>query len=396
VVAAAGLISLAGLEGLTGFTGPEHGAVLGATPVEALEPTAAAAAGGPAAATAHAEHPAAKKPVAATMTRRLMGVAWTITAHAEDDVGAALAIGRALDEVERLEGVLSDYDPESELSRLSAAAPVTRAVSRDLWLALEASRRFRDLTGGAFDPTVGPLTSLWRQSRRSGRLPDADRLTLARAACGPATLELDAANQAARLTRTGMRLDLGGIGMGLAADAAMRVLHEAGIRSAMIDASGDILVSGPPPGREAWRVRVERLRSGPAGGVAPEGPADGDHSDEGPELPLIIDLVDAAVTTSGDAFQAVEIDGVRYSHIVDPRTGLGVVGPSAVTVIAADCTTADAAATAASVLGPEAGAAFIEGLPGAAARFQWVERSEPRVRATGRWPGEPPRNTGSP
>lgn len=174
--------------------------------------------------------------------------------------------------------------------------------------------------------------------------------------------------------------------MGYAVDAAMAVLARHGIRSAMIDASGDIAVSSPPPGKRGWRIAIGPVRGGPPRA------ADGQDGTD----TTFVELVDAAITTSGDAFQAVEIDGVRYSHIVDPRTGLGVLGPSAVTVIATDCTTADAAATAASVLGPEAGAAFIEGLPGAAARFQWIERSEPRVRATGRWPGEPPRNTGSP
>jgi thiamine biosynthesis lipoprotein len=393
-------IGLMGLIGLCALVSPEQQAVLGATPVESRQPATAASAGATTASTARAEHPASEKSVTATMTRRLMGVPWTITAHAADGPAAApalgRAIGRALDEVERLEGVLSDYDPESELSRLSAAAPVTRVVSGDLWHALETSRRFRDLTGGAFDPTVGPLTSLWRQSRRSGRLPDPDRLARARAACGPETFALDAATKTVRLTRPGMRLDLGGIGMGLAADAAMRVLREAGIRSAMIDASGDILVSGPPPGRQSWRIRVERLRTRTSAGAAPAARASGaadpaglsaeGRSDKGAGEPLVIELVDAAVTTSGDAFQAVEIDGVRYGHIVDPRTGLGVRGPLSVTVIGRDCTTADAMATAACVLGPVEGLRLIESFPGAAAAFQWLEDGNLRRRTSSRWP----------
>ena len=319
-------------------------------------------------------------------TRRLMGVAWTITAYAETKDRAEAAMASAFDEIARLERILSDYDPESELSRLSARSPVTAVVGDDLWKVLERAVWFRDRSGGAFDPTVGPLTTLWRQTRRSGRLPDPAKLAAARAAVGPATLQIDPGDRSVELCQPGMRLDLGGIGMGHAVDAAMAVLARHGIRSAMIDSSGDIAVSSPPPGKRGWRIAIDPLRGGR--------PRETDGS--GGMGTTFVELVDAAITTSGDAFQAVEIDGARYSHIVDPRNGVGVFGPSAVTVIAADCTTADAAATAASVLGPEAGTAFIEGLPGAAARFQWVERGEPRVLPTGRWPGQPPRNAVEP
>lgn len=320
-------------------------------------------------------------------TRRLMGVAWTITAYAETKDRAEAAMAAAFQEIARLERILSDYDPESELSRLSARSPVTAVVGDDLWKVLERAVWFRDASGGAFDPTVGPFTTLWRQARRSGRLPDSGKLAAARAAVGPASLRLDPGDRSVELRQSGMRLDLGGIGMGHAVDAAMEVLARHGIRSAMIDASGDIAVSSPPPGKRGWRIAIGPVRGGrPREADGQDGMGDGE----------VVELVDASITTSGDAFQAVEIDGVRYSHIVDPRTGVGVSGPSAVTVIAADCTTADAAATAASVMGPEAGASFIEGLPGAAARFQWVERGERRVRPTGRWPGHAPRNTGEP
>lgn len=319
-------------------------------------------------------------------TRRLMGVAWTITAYAETKDRAEAAMAAAFQEIARLERILSDYDPESELSRLSARSPTIAPVGEDLWKVLERAVWFRDTSGGAFDPTVGPLTTLWRQARRSGRLPDPGKLAAARAAVGPASLRLDPGDRSVELRQPGMRLDLGGIGMGHAVDAAMAVLARHGIRSAMIDASGDIAVSSPPPGKRGWRIAIDPVRSGR--------PREADGS--GGMGTTFVELVDAAITTSGDAFQAVEIDGIRYSHIVDPRTGVGVFGPSAVTVIAADCTTADAAATAASVLGPEAGTAFIEELPGAAARFQWVERGEPRALPTGRWPVQPPRNRGEP
>ncbi|MEI6257067.1 MAG: FAD:protein FMN transferase [Planctomycetota bacterium] len=312
---------------------------------------------------------------------RLMGVPWTITVYADSEAAGRTAIAAGFAEAARLERVLSDYDPESELSRLSAQAPTSapQPLSDDLWRVLEQSLAIRDATDGAFDPTVGPLTTLWRQARRSGRLPLPDKLAAAREAVGPETLRLVPEARAAMLTRPAMRLDLGGIGMGYTIARTLAVLGRQGIKAAMIDASGDIAVSAAPPGTSGWKIAVAALQ--PAGGA---GAADGGGDGDGETLLL----QDAAVTTSGDAFQAVEIAGRRYSHIVDPRTGLGVAGPAAVTVVAPDCTTADALATAASVLGPERFAAVIDGSPGRAARFVWQEDGRVKYAQTKHWPSQ--------
>jgi len=318
-----------------------------------------------------------------SQTQRLMGVPWTIVVYAETVAAGRVAIAAGFAEVARLERILSDYDPESELSRLSALAPTAdpQPVSADLWRVLEHAVEFRDATDGAFDPTVGPLTSLWRQARRTGRLPLSAKLAAAREAVGPEALRLAPDAQAVRLTRPGMRLDLGGIGMGYAVDRVIEELGRHGIAAAMVDASGDIAVSAAPPGSTGWKIMVAPLRAGVA-------------SDTGPVPDEYLLLSHAAVTTSGDAFQAVEIDGRRYSHIVDPRTGLGVAGPAAVTVVAQDCTTADALATAASVLGPEQAPAVIACSPGCAARFIWMENGQFHHSQTTGWPSQaaqPPR-----
>ena len=305
-------------------------------------------------------------------TRRLMGVPWTITVSTADEAGGRTAIAAGFAEVERLERILSDYDAGSELSRLSAAAPMATAVpvSPDLWRVLARAVAIRDRTGGGFDPTVGRLTSLWRQARRSEQLPVPDKLSAALATVGAEALEIDPAARAVRLPKPGTRLDLGGIGMGYAADRALEAITAAGVAAAMIDASGDVAVSAAPPGTAGWRIAVAPLGMRPAGTSRP------------PEELL---LAHAAVTTSGDAFQAVEIGGRRYSHIVDPRTGLGVVGPAAVTVIAPDCTTADALATAASVLGPEAGLALVAATKDCAARYTWQDGESTRTATTPSW-----------
>jgi len=303
-------------------------------------------------------------------TRPLMGVEWTLTVHAPTAPAGRQAIDAGFDEAVRLERILSDYDPGSELSRLSASSSAQTPVplGDDLWHVLVRSKEICRQSHGAFDITVGPLTTLWRQSRRSGHLPRPDKLKRAMAAVGGDGIMLDPDRRTAQLTKPGMRLDLGGIGMGYAADRVLATLEGLGIPSAMVDASGDIVVSGAPPHAAGWRIRIAGL--GPNGGKRHE----------------TIMLTHAAITTSGDANQAVEIDGKRYSHIVDPRTGLGVAGPAAVTVIAPDGATADALATAASVLGPEAGMEVVAQFPGCAARFLWKDGESEKARITGGWP----------
>jgi thiamine biosynthesis lipoprotein len=302
-------------------------------------------------------------------TRPLMGVAWTITVHARDQASGERAIVAGFAEAERLDRILSDYDTESELSRLSAAAPTPKPVrvGDDLWNVLERADTIRGLTDGAFDISVGPLTTLWRQSRRSGHLPRPDKLAAARAAVGAGAIVLDRQTRTAALARPRTRLDLGGIGMGYAADRVLAVLAARGIASAMVDASGDVAVSAAPPGTDGWRIELASM------------PGDVPH-----EMVL---LHDAAITTSGDARQFIEIDGRRFSHIVDPTTGLGVAGPAAVTVIAPDCTTADAVATAASVLGHDRGPAMIARFPGVSARFVWRNGEASHASVTPGWPG---------
>lgn len=308
----------------------------------------------------------------ASGSRRAMGVTWTVTLHDATEAAGAAAVDAALDEVVRLDAILSDYRPDSELGRLSAAAPTPRpvAVGEDLWRVLERAVAIRDSSAGAFDPTVGPLTTLWRQARRTGRLPPQARLAEALAATGPGTLRLVPATRSVELLRPGMRLDLGGIGMGYAIDRVLALLAARGVAAALVDASGDVGASGPPPGAEGWRVQVDPIPGRPAAGGG------------------TVLLAHAAITTSGDARQAVVVDGRRYSHVVDPRTGLGIAGPAAVTVIAPDATAADALATAANVLGPVRGRTLLENEAGCAGRFVVGDGDGDGVRVvtSSRWP----------
>lgn len=303
-------------------------------------------------------------------TRPHMGTVFRLVLYAEDEGLARRAAEAAFARVADLDNKLSDYREDSELMRLCQRAggePVH--VSRDLFTVLEAAQDLARRSGGAFDVTIGPLSRLWRRSRRQRELPSAERLAQARSLVGYEKVILDPNQQTVRLTQPGMVLDLGGIAKGFAADEAQKVLQSSGIRSALVAAGGDIVVSDAPPDAPAWRI-----------GIAPL-----DDPNRPPTRTL--SLVRAAVSTSGDAEQFVEINGVRYSHILDPKTGLGLVGRQSVTVIAPHGTTSDGLATAVSVLKPEEGLKLVESLPGTAAWIVVRDTKGEREYRSSRWPG---------
>ena len=272
-----------------------------------------------------------------------MGTKFCIVLYAQDTTDANRAAAAAFRRVDQLDGTLSDYDPSSELSRLSNTAGTAEwiSVGDDLWSVLLQSAHLADLTDGAFDVTVGPLTRLWRWANRRGVLPDEERIAGARAAVGHRLIQFDRSSQRVRLVAPGMRLDVGAIGKGFAADAALAVLTRLGISHALIDAGGDIVASDPPPGTPGWRVEIPTV--------------DGDSVGF-----QMVWLAHGAVATSGDSYRYVEVDGVRYSHIIDPATGLGLTERRIATVLAPTAAVADALASAISVLGPITGIELAE------------------------------------
>jgi FAD:protein FMN transferase len=295
-------------------------------------------------------------------TQAHMGVPFKIILYAPDEATANRAFQAAFSRISRLNRILSDYDPDSELSRLSHTGPAAKGVpvSDPLWLVLSCSQALAQRSEGAFDITVGPYVRLWRRARRSKEMPSAERLADARDAVGHQYLKLDEKHHTAQLLKPNMRLDLGGIAMGYAVDETLKLLRERGITRALVDASGDIGVGDPPPGKHGWTIVVIPLS---AAGT--------------PSKQIL--LVNAAVSTAGDALQHVDLGGKRYSHIVDPHTGLGLTDRTGVTVIAGDCLTADSLDTAINVMGPKAGLEIIENTPGAAAFIVRATDHEPEI-----------------
>lgn len=272
-----------------------------------------------------------------------MAVPVRITVYARDEPSANQATQAAYRRIKQIDRLLSHYDPDSELSRLCRGAipGVPVPVSDEMFDVLSHAEHISRQSKGAFDVTVGPLMNLWRKSRRMKELPSERELADALQRVGYQHVRLDPKTKTVTLSRTGMLLDLGGIAKGYAADEALRVLKEHGVERVLIDAGGDIVVGEPPPDTDGWRV-----------GIAPL-----DSPDDRPQR--FLTLAHAAVATSGDASQYVEIDGIRYSHLLDPRTGLGLTTHSSVTVVAPTGIVADSLASAVSVLGPEEGLQFI-------------------------------------
>jgi thiamine biosynthesis lipoprotein len=239
--------------------------------------------------------------------------------------GARAAFGR----IAQLDRIMSDYRPDSELSGLIDRAGTPVHVSRDLLAVMRRALAVAAATDGAFDPSVGPLVALWRESRLSQRLPDAATLASARSRVGWRRIGIDERRSTIELP-PGMRLDLGGVAKGYILQEAIRTLRGLRVPSALAEAGGDIVVGDAPPEGTGWTV---------------EAPGAGARFAERASR-----LANAALATSGGTAQFVEVDGIRYSHVIDPRTGLGVTSDVLAYVIAPDAALADALATALTVL----------------------------------------------
>lgn len=279
-----------------------------------------------------------------TVRGAAMGTVFTVRAypgHGMDAAETEKACMEALACAVRWEKVMSAMDAESGLARLNAAGngvsvPVSPELERALLLALDYAR----LTKGSFDPTLGPCIRLWKKSRRRGALPSSGELECALRASGWEKLRVGKGT--AVKTVPGMRVDLGGIGKGFAVDRMAEILREGGISSFFIDSTSDVLAGAPPPGERGWRLLV----------------------DEGNGKNTVLLLSHAAVSTSGNARQMVKIGGTAYSHVLDPRTGLGVTEGRQVSVQAPSAALADALATAGSVMREEDFRFLAAGLPG--------------------------------
>ena len=270
--------------------------------------------------------------------RVVMGTPATIQVYAPDEATGYTATRAAFARMAEIEDALSDYRPRSEAMRLVERVGESVRVSPDLATALKRSIHWHRLSGGGFDPTIGPLSLLWRTARRDGTPPSAASIEFADDVVGIEKLEFDPEAGTVRCRTAGLRLDFGGIGKGMAADAGLAVLRAHGLVRALVDVGGDLVAGFPPPESPGWRVRIRTV--------------DGDDEE-------IVMLENGAIATSGDVEQFLEVERegevVRLSHLLDPRNGRPVDTRREVTVLvrggASPGADADALASCASVLG---------------------------------------------
>ncbi len=256
-----------------------------------------------------------------------MGTRFRLALYAPDSIQAWQAAHDAFRRVEELDISLSDYRAESELSGVSDSAGSGQAVavSGDLHAVLTHSQAVAELTDGAFDVTIGSLTRLWRWSSRRNIAPDTAAVALARRSVGFRHLILT--SDSVRLPIEGMRLDLGGIAKGYAADAGLRILQSRGVDRALVDAGGDIAIGAPPPDSCGWSVALPNGKQ--------------------------LWLRHQAIAVSGPMYKAISTGGLQYSHLLAPPTGHAMTDLRTVVVMARRGVDADAFATAFSVMEPD-------------------------------------------
>jgi thiamine biosynthesis lipoprotein ApbE len=288
-----------------------------------------------------------------------MGTVFEISAYASDKDRVEKAFNDVLKEVNRLDLLMSNYKKESELSKVNknaASEPVY--CDNELAYIIEQSLQYSDITDGAFDITIGPLMKKWGFFKRQGKVQDKPNKediesVLESVSYKNIIIEEKIKKSLFRdptIVKTisfrnpGTQIDLGGIGKGYAVDMATRILKGNRIRAALINFAGNIYAYGTPPGKESWVIGLQHPRKS-----------------EG--LLNSFEIKDKAVSTSGDYEKFFIIDGKRYSHIIDPRTGNPVKDIVSVTIIADTATRADALSTGVFVLGLDKGMELIETLP---------------------------------
>ncbi len=284
-------------------------------------------------------------------THIIMDTTVRITAVAATEIKAQTAVKNAVTAISTIEKLMNYYSEDSQLSALNNngyANPTE--IGDELFFLINKSVEFNKLTDGAFDCTLAPVLDLWRAAAKTGTKPTPEQLAAAKAKTGCEKLIIDNAARTIRFSVEGMRIDLGGIAKGYAIDKAIEAMMAAGAAGGLVDAGGDIRCFGTPPaGQGNWIIGLQN-------------PHITDKQGQNVVMKFAIDNM--AITTSGDYYRFVVIDGEKISHIINPKKSTSAKELCSVSIIAPDATTADALSTAVTVLGRDKGKELIESLPG--------------------------------
>ncbi|HVX49535.1 MAG TPA: FAD:protein FMN transferase [Chitinophagaceae bacterium] len=279
-----------------------------------------------------------------------MGSPFTVTICSNDSLQAAAAAEAAFKKADTLNNILSDYIDSSEINRLSATSGQGRyvKVSPELYNILSIGKQAAILSHGSFDVTIGPVVKVWRKARKTNMFPSKDAIAGALQRTGYRYMHLDSVHQAVWLEKPGMQLDIGGLGKGYVAQAALDVIKTHGFNAAMVNAGGKIAAGDAPPGTQGWVIGINVPGKKQA------------------IMQQLLLLKNTSVATSGDIYQHLDFDGKRYSHIVNPKTGVGLTHSANVTAIAAGGAVSDWLSTACSILPAKKAMALIKHFNGGA------------------------------
>ena len=278
-------------------------------------------------------------------TLKLMGSRFDITVVAMDSIKADQYIDRAVQEISRIEKLISSWDPASETSRINRNAGIEPVrVDKELFDLIKRSLAISRLTDGAFDITYASMDKIWKFDGSMTEMPTVEAIRNSVSRVGFGKIVLDESNFTVFLPEAGMKIGFGAIGKGYAADKAKKMLMDYGVQAGIINASGDMNTWGKQPNDEDWKVAITNpMDKGKAFGLVP--------------------VRQGAVVTSGDYEKYVEFNGIRYTHIIDPKTGYPAHGVISSTVFAPSAELADALATSLFVMGVDVGIARINQLP---------------------------------
>lgn len=277
---------------------------------------------------------------------KLMGNNFTITVVAQDEAFATSNIDMAIAEIRRIEELFTTFNPESETNQVNDNAGVKPVKVRpEVFSLIERSIRISEITQGAFDITYGSIDkSLWNFDKTMTSLPDSVTASKMVHLINYRNIILNNAESTVFLKEKGMRIGFGGIGKGYAAEMAKRLLIKNNVKGGIVNASGDLTTWGNQPDGNPWTVGI----SNP------------DHPEKAFSF---LEISNKAIATSGNYEKYVMIGGKKYSHTIDPKTGMPVQGIKSVTVISHNAEFADAMATPISVMGIEAGLFLVDQLP---------------------------------
>ncbi|OHB97301.1 MAG: hypothetical protein A2Z58_02770 [Planctomycetes bacterium RIFCSPHIGHO2_12_42_15] len=291
----------------------------------------------------------------------IMGTFAEVSIYSSDEKTAGKAIEGALDEMERMDRIMSNYKNDSELSKVNkkaAKSPVP--CNAELLDVIEQSQYYSELSGGAFDITVSPIVALWGFFSEKGHVPPDKEIERLLPAVSYKNIVIDRGNNPKKpgtvfLKNMKTQIDLGAIGKGYAVDKALEIIRKCGIDNGCINLGGNIYVLGTPFGKNAWKIGVQ-------------------HPRDGNEILGYLELENEATATSGDYERFFEFKGKRYSHIINPQTGRPVSGTIATTIVAPTGTAVDALSTIVFVLGHEKGMELIKKIPNADAMIAYEDK----------------------